>query len=72
MLSGYEPLFLSHTRSLLEHSLAHVDKLVHYMWASVILVSYYMRVGRVRGTQRHLHHCISCCRGGHPRECPNG
>src|SRR5258707_14028227 len=47
MLSGYEPLFLSHTRSLLEHSLAHVDKLVYYMWGSVILISYYMRVGRV-------------------------
>src|SRR5258708_27066245 len=47
MLSGYEPLFLSHTRSHLDHSLAHVDKLVHYMWASVILISYYMRVGRV-------------------------
>ncbi len=47
MLSGFEPLFLSHTRSHLEQSLAYVDRLVHYMWASVILVSYYMRVGRV-------------------------
>lgn len=46
-MSGYEPLFLSHTRSHLEHSLAYVDRLVHYMWASVILASYYMRVGRV-------------------------
>ncbi len=47
MLSGFEPLFLSHMHPHLEQSLAHVDRLVHYMWASVILTLYYMQVGRV-------------------------
>ena len=46
-MSAYEPLFLSRTRSCLEQSLATADRLVHFMWANVILASYYTRVGRV-------------------------
>ena len=47
LIEAHKPLFLSHMCLHLENSLAYVDRLVHYMWASVILTSYYMQVGRV-------------------------
>lgn len=46
-MTAYEPLFLHRTRSSLEQSLAYADRLIHFMWANVILASYYTRVGRV-------------------------
>jgi hypothetical protein len=46
-MSGFEPLFLSRTRSHLQQSLAYGDRLMHFMWASVILSCYYARAGRI-------------------------
>ncbi|KAF8324899.1 uncharacterized protein EI90DRAFT_2220276 [Cantharellus anzutake] len=47
LMSSYEPVFLTHACSHLEQSLTHADRLIHFMWASVILGCYYMRGGRV-------------------------
>ncbi len=54
-MSAYEPLFLARIRPCLEQSLFMNDRLVHFMWASVILACYYTRVGRVV----EAHHALS-------------
>ncbi|KAF8319857.1 uncharacterized protein EI90DRAFT_3081670 [Cantharellus anzutake] len=46
-MATYETLFLNRTRHFLQQSLAMADRLVDFMWANVLLVSYYIRVGRV-------------------------
>ncbi len=46
-MSGYESQFLAHARTESEHALAFVDRLVDFMWASVILASYFLRCGRI-------------------------
>ncbi len=43
----HEQVFLNRTRQACERSLAYADRLVHFMWANVILASYYLRAGRV-------------------------
>ena len=45
--SGYESRFLNQARMESEHALAFVDRLVDFMWASVVLASYYLRRGRI-------------------------
>ncbi|KAF8319856.1 uncharacterized protein EI90DRAFT_2218165 [Cantharellus anzutake] len=44
---AHEQLFLNRTRQSCEQSLAFADRLVHFMWANVILAQYYLRAGRV-------------------------
>ena len=46
-MAEYESRFLAQTRTESERALAFVDRLVHFMWASVILASYYIRRGRI-------------------------
>ncbi len=46
-MSGYELRFLNQARMESEHALAFVDRLVDFMWASVVLASYYLRRGRI-------------------------
>ncbi|KAF8333102.1 uncharacterized protein EI90DRAFT_3052991 [Cantharellus anzutake] len=46
-MAEYESRFLTRTRTESERALGFVDRLVHFMWASVILASYYIRRGRI-------------------------
>lgn len=45
--SRLEPFFLARTRAHLEQSLALADRLTHFMWASVILATYYRLANRL-------------------------
>lgn len=46
-MSEFEPHFLYTTRLYLDQALAYGDRLMHFMWASVILGVYYHDAGRL-------------------------
>ena len=46
-MAVHEQLFLNRARQACEQSLAFADRLIHFMWANVILASYFLRAGRV-------------------------
>ncbi|KAF9507109.1 hypothetical protein BS47DRAFT_1398903 [Hydnum rufescens UP504] len=46
-MSGFESFFLNRTRTYLQQALAYGNRLMHFMWASVILSCYYARAGRI-------------------------
>lgn len=42
-----ESYFLEKTRRCLEDNLSYADRLTHFLWANVILTSFYLQNGRV-------------------------
>ena len=46
-ISSFEGVFLARARQELESSLAYADRLVHFIWANIILGVYFARAGRL-------------------------
>lgn len=46
-LKTYEQIFLQRTQYECEQALANVDRLEHFLWASVLLVSFHVRGGSI-------------------------
>jgi hypothetical protein len=46
-LRPYEPILLARARAYMEQSLAHVDRLTHFLGASLILSCWYEQTGRL-------------------------
>lgn len=46
--AALEPVFVERTRHHLHQSLAYADRLTHFLWASIILGSYFARVRRLQ------------------------
>lgn len=46
-LTRFEPYFVERTRHHLQESLAYADRLTHFLWASIVLGSYFARVHRL-------------------------
>lgn len=46
-LSRHQNVLLARLRTMLDESLAHVDRLTHFFWASLLLASWYTHIGRL-------------------------
>ena len=46
-LRPYEPILLARARAYMEQSLAHVDRLTHFLGASLLLSCWYEQTGRL-------------------------
>lgn len=69
--SSFEPFFLDRTRASLNLSLECANRLTHFMWASVILGSYFEMTGRLTESYAVVSPCASFALAG-GLDCVNG